>query len=229
MHEELATLDAVAQHDRELRDLARRIEKAQGVLADMQAAHAAAEALHTERTQAHRELRRAEKAAERKIGLYKQRRQSAIHVLENGLGDTDAAQRQIDQCENILDETETEVLELLEQQETLEALIAEALAGRDEAAATLAEVEQTVPADVAALEAETSTVRAARELEFAKLDPSIQARYTALAARKRVAVVRIERGSCSACQRVVQPQHLADLKRGRVIPCYGCHRWLVPV
>ena len=110
MNEELKTLGIVGALDRTLRGLERKAQKARDVLAAMESAHASAVAALDARKAEHKALRNAEKAAERKMTLYRQRRQSAVHALENGLGDTDAAQRQIDQCGSILDETQPETL-----------------------------------------------------------------------------------------------------------------------
>jgi predicted nucleic acid-binding Zn-ribbon protein len=229
MNEELKTLGIVGALDRTLRALDRKAQKARDVLAAMEGAHAKAVAALDERIAEHKDLRKAEKAAERKMTLYQQRRQSAVHALENGLGDTDAAQRQIDQCSAILDETETEILGLLENQDTAATQVAGAESALKEAATALSGVQQTVPADLAALHTKASGVRQERNVAFARLEAPTRDRYESLATRKGTAVARIERGCCSACQRVIQPQHIADLKRGRIIPCHGCYRWLVPV
>ena len=66
-----------------------------------------------------KDLWREEKRTEESIRSYQTQRGNAVRALEQGVGSSDAAERQIEQCERILDELETTTLELMEQQEQL--------------------------------------------------------------------------------------------------------------
>lgn len=209
-----ATDAALREADRSLDEAREQLilkEKALAALTDERAA---------QRAEEHR--------LEREMHRYRDRRASALRVLEGGGGDPEAAARQLAQVDEILDRHETELLQLLEAADALNERLARAEAALAVARDELARLEAEHPERTAELRARRDELVRAREQELAAVDPALKARYEMLVARKGTAVARVERGACSACRQVVQQQHLTDLARGLVEPCRGCGRWLVP-
>jgi predicted nucleic acid-binding Zn-ribbon protein len=228
LHPELILLEALAVADR---DIARadhataeaHRERAQAVAAVEAAARSVEQAEDTAR-----QLRDSLAALADKARLYEQRRAGALRALETGAGSADAAQRQLEQCEAILDETETAQLEALERQDSA----AEAVRGAHElAAAERASLEATDAALPSRL-SEASAARAeAEERRTAAREPlpaHTLSRYDALQARRGTAVAYIEDGACRACRRTAGKGQEQEILRGRLEACRSCGRWLVP-
>lgn len=228
MHPDLERLSRIDAIDRERRRLSARVE------AETTAHREATEAV--ERAErALRDLQQQRQAGvdeerelSRKLHRYRDRRTSALRVLESGQGDPDAAQRQLDQCDAIIDETETAVLELLERQDALSGSLEAAEAALSATRDHLEALANALPATLEGLRAELAEREDERQRELAALDASTADRYERLVARRGTAVARVEGGACSACRRVIQAQHLADLRRGLIQPCHSCNRWLIP-
>ncbi|KKP29613.1 MAG: hypothetical protein UR12_C0005G0044 [candidate division TM6 bacterium GW2011_GWF2_30_66] len=51
-------------------------------------------------------------------------------------------------------------------------------------------------------------------------------KYEILGARVADPIVTVDRGSCSACYYDVTPQHMVELKNGKLVQCKGCYRFL---
>lgn len=170
----------------------------------------------------------AQKGLQRKLNDYRNNRASAVRLLETGQGDAEAAQRQIDRCEALIDDAETEVLELLEQADTLEAQVVEASAAVEGSTERLAQLDVSVPEEIAQLQASMADLTEQRQALLAELPREIGSRYEHWRARNKWAVARIVGKTCDACRMEVQPQHRADLRKGRIAPCRGCHRYLIP-
>ncbi len=228
MHEDLQHLDRLDTLDREHWKRESRIHQLRSELAETGATLAARQAALAQAEAALEANRVDEKAVQRKLTEYRGNRASATRLLETGMGDPEAAQRQVDRCDELIDDAETSVLELLQSRDGLTST-------RDAAAAEVAEtrdrvetLKRDVPAEVATLEGEMAGLVADRSTVFEALPRDIKSRYDGWRARRKWAVARIVRGACDACRMEVQSQHLSDLKRGLIVPCRGCHRWLIP-
>lgn len=229
MHEVLALLVQIDERDRAIYALQRSVAKEQGLLDDAQTqAGRALEILGAADTALERS-RKTEHELSRKAHMYKQRRASALRVLESGIGDISAAERQLEQCEAILDDTETDQLELMDRQDTERVAQAAATTALQAARAAVAAQEARVPPELARLQGEITAEQAARATVLAKLPRETRARYQTFQDKRRWAVAKVTNGACGACRMVVPAQQLADLKRGvPPEPCRGCHRWIVP-
>ena len=60
----------------------------------------------------------------------------------------------------------------------------------------------------------------------AQLHKEELARYDALMVRNRRPVSPLVRDTCKACNRVQVARAIQELKRGRLVQCAGCGRWL---
>ncbi len=227
MHVDLEQLTQIAVLDRRLQQLDTAIKKDEKRRVDAEQ--------HAQKTGAHLKskqdalagTKRDEHAHQRKLHLYRDRRASAIRILESGVGDFTAAERQVSQCDEILDDTETLLLEALEEHDTLDEDIEQAAAGVADADQGLGVVVEETKAAIARCNAEWREIVAEREVLWTALDREFHAKYENLLRRKKYAVAPIYQGACAGCQRVVQRQEVADLKRGLMKTCRGCHRWLV--
>ncbi len=228
MHEDLARLERLDTLDRDIASRKTEIAKLAQHLADAEAGATAAASAHEAAAAAVTENDKAQKANNRRTREYEQRRDSAIRILEMGSGDPDAAQRQQESCEALIDDAETEMLELMEQADLMKAALSAAETAKRDAEATLEAAREEVPVKTAALEAEIADLEAKRPPVLAELPADIRSRYEAWRARNKWAVARIERNACKACRIEIRSQHLTDLRKGRMEPCRGCHRWLVP-
>ena len=124
---------------------------------------------------------------------------------------------------------ETEVLEQLDEEQTLtaaqpkiEAALAEAQAMADQRLRSIAAEEEQVKGEVAALEAQRAGLLPA-------LPAGTRSRYERIReSRGGRAVVPILKGACGGCYRGQPPQVLQEARRGdRVLVCDGCGRMLV--
>ena len=228
MHEDLERLDRIDRLDRGRAKRQAEVVKAQDNWERARAELAQKETARAACATAVEDNRAAQKALQRKIGEFVKRRTSAERLLASGQGDPEAAERQVDRCTALIDDVETEMLELLEAQDALQAALDAAEAEREGAAQHLAGLDDTVPEQVRTLEAEAARLATEQDALMAELPSDLASRYQAWRARKKWAVARVVRNACDACRMEVQPQHRSDLRRGRIAPCRGCHRWLIP-
>ncbi len=228
MHEDLERLDRLDRLDRDrfrqdlkIKELRSEHEALRATLGEQEAVLGARQGAVDENATGQRGL-------QRKLSDYRNSRASAVRLLETGQGDAEAAQRQIDRCEALIDETETELLELLEQADALEALVSEASAAVAASRERLAQLDGSVPEEIAKLQASMASLTEQRRALIDTLPRELVSRYEHWRARGKWAVSRIVGKTCDACRMEVQPQHRSDLRRGRIAPCRGCHRYLIP-
>ena len=227
MNEDLAKLTAIAVLDRRLQALDTSIKKQEKRLSDATKRVQDVEADLAGKRDALSALKTEEHALQRKLHLYKDRRDSAIRILESGVGDFTAAERQVEQCDGILDDTETLLLEALETHDGLDEDIREREAAQVDAKQGLEVVTTEATTIIDACNAEWRDIVARREVDWESLDREFHHKYENLLRRKKYAVAPIYQGACHGCQRVIQRQEAADVKRGLLMTCRGCHRWLV--
>lgn len=219
--ERLDRLDReIARATHELAKLAARAEERRAAVREAQARQlAATTALDTNRA--------AERAAARKIEEFRGSREAAMRVLTTGVGNAEAAQRQLERCDTLIDESETAMLELLEQQDALTADKQAADAALNSAQVALTEEERVQPEQIAHLEQARAHSTLERAEAAADLPSDLRNRYESFRERGRFAVARVRDGSCDTCSMAVQAQMVADLKRDKLVACHGCHRWLI--
>jgi predicted nucleic acid-binding Zn-ribbon protein len=227
MNEDLAKLTAIAVLDRRLQALDASIKKHQKRLDDSKQRVQKVETDLQSKREALTALKNEERSLQRKLHLYRDRRNSAIRILESGVGDFTAAERQVAQCDDILDNTETLLLEALETHDALDEDIEQREAALVDAQAGLTVVTAESTSTIDACNAEWREIVAKREVDWATLEREFHHKYENLLRRKKYAVAPIYQGACHGCQRVIQRQEAADVKRGLLMTCRGCHRWLV--
>ena len=228
MHDDLATLHTVHAQDQTLDHLHQQMQKAHKSLLAAEAEVKAASQHLDDRQNAAKMSRHEELALHDKVRTYEHQRGMGIRALEQGAGNPDAAERQIEQCDRILDDAETTILQLMEDQERMTEEIGAAEFALAEVTKILESREQEVPTQIEAHRSAYRDQKTTRDDVFGQLDPELQNRYEKLRKRKGSAVSLIKEKACHRCGRVVQPQHLGDILGGKLVPCHGCSRWLFP-
>ncbi|MFT7520584.1 MAG: putative nucleic acid-binding Zn-ribbon protein [Kiritimatiellia bacterium] len=167
-----------------------------------------------------------EKQAARETQLYEKRQAAAVRALETGLGDPDAAERQVDQCQNIIADLETKQLELMEDadstQELIEAAERQVASNHD----VLTKLEQNKPRLMLAEDVVIREETDKRVLLYAQLPRERQDRYDILRKKRGTAVSRVVDGYCRACRVKVPVMEFSDVRRGLLKSCGGCGRVL---
>lgn len=228
MHEDLERIVAIDRLDRSSDQIRRTRNAARQRLNDARTALEAAKTALTEAEATLEANRVEERALSRRLSDARQAQQRALRVLETGVGDPEAAQRQHDRSGALIDELETGMLEVLETQDTLIEARDLATRTRDAQITAVAEAESALPPAESEAEAALAADAAARAPLYDGLPTELQQRYDDQRAKRRWAVARIREKACNACNTVVQQQHVADLKRGLIRPCMGCGRFIVP-
>lgn len=227
MQTELDLLLPVARADDALADLRERISRAEAKVAAAAAVAAEREqrvaAIEVEHMGLRREERKHQEALRKAEGLRKQ----ANDALAAGLGDAAAAERQIERCSEIIDQSETAILEILGQRDDLDREALAVAAELAEARATHARVVGETAPQLQSWRNEAAAREAVRGRALEGVPDHLVQVYTELRRSRGRAFARIERESCSACSWVVPVQRRLDLRSGRVLPCDGCGRWLV--
>ncbi|MEZ4238893.1 MAG: hypothetical protein R3F59_22625 [Myxococcota bacterium] len=225
----LGQLQQLHEIDREIAGHQAAIDKANRKLADAEQAVAAAGTARDEAAAALEANRAEERAGLRRLEDLRRSRASALRILESGAGSAEAAERQLENCDALIDEGETAQLELLEAQDGLVAALKKAESALSASQADLRLRAGEAPEVVAEHAAAKAAREAARGPVADALPRDVKERYQSFRQRGRWAVARVKADkTCEACAMVVQPQMVADLARGRVVACHGCHRWLLP-
>ena len=227
MHPDLERLGRVHELDRQLRKLDEGARKQRAILIDSKAAMQRLAEQFDDLNRQVSASKTTEHEAQRKAKRYQDRRSSAQRMLDQGMGDPDAAQRQVEQCNEILDELDTDLLEQMECQDALDAQHASNAAARQATQDVQEAAAVSVPKILADLSTKRAKVQSERDGTYAPLENDLKYKYEQLVVKKRTAVAILEKGVCSSCQIVVQNQQISDLKRGLIKPCRGCHRWLI--
>lgn len=228
MNPDLQLLAQLDELDRKLSSCAADITKRREAQAALESGHTqACTALAAAKAEVER-VKAEERATQRKLDDLAKSRASALKVLESGLGSTSAAERQLERCDQLIDETESAMLELLEAQDRAASALVRATGAEAEAQRALSQGQAEIPRAIEQLEAQSALARAEHTKLHGQLATDLRSRYDGFRSRGRYAVARIHSGGCDACSYTVQPQMIADLQRGRMVTCQGCHRWLIP-
>ena len=172
------------------------------------------------------ELQKRDRALQRKLETYNRQQASANRILEQGLGNPIAAEKQFKQCASIIDDIETELLEVMDchdqaitQREHREQQVSHA----DSGYTTLA---TNSPETRTALTNQKNELSVSRKHAVSQLDRDILNRYEQLRRAKGTAVASIRTDCCRACQMSIPMQDLSDVRRGLIVHCRRCGRWL---
>jgi predicted nucleic acid-binding Zn-ribbon protein len=122
---------------------------------------------------------------------------------------------------------EEEVLELLEQGDEAAKSVAEAEKLFKAAEAAHQEERSEKEAQLAKLERELASLRAARKAQASRLDKDLFQQYTRLAKSRGDVVVAVQNGSCTGCGIALTPQAHNEVRRNdRMFVCPSCNRIL---
>ncbi|MEQ1502698.1 MAG: hypothetical protein ABMB14_10735 [Myxococcota bacterium] len=226
MNDDQVTLERLDALDR---DVARLDTEAAGLrtrLSDAETGLTAAETARATAAQALEASKTEERVHQRRVEELRGSRGAALRVLETGIGNADAAQRQLEKCDALIDEAETAVLTQLEAQDALNATLDHADRVLATARTTLTLAKAEVPPKLDQNASARITRLAGRSTLLEALPNDLRQRYEGFRSRGRWAVAKIKADVCEACAMTVQPQMAADLRKGRLVACHGCHRWL---
>jgi len=171
-----------------------------------------------------------EAALERRLKAYLGRRDTTQRLLDQGLAvDFTAASRQLEQCSAIVDELETELLELMEQKDDAERLLVEERDRANDAKVAAEKHAQMRCTKDAELVSRAQTLTGERQARWKEIKPTFLNSYKVLRQRQRTALSVILDGNCSECHISVAPQMALEVLSSRkVLLCRSCHRFLIP-
>ena len=229
MHDDLIQLLALNDADDALDTAKARLSAAKSAV---KKATQQRDAALTTRDEAQAELDAAkaeERALNRKVEQYEARRATATRALEMGAGDPDAAERQISQVSQILDDSETLILELMEKQEGLTEVRDAKQKELDAQESALKAAIEAAPAAIAETTAQEASASAERDHVRAQVRKDMVVHYERVRQRKRKPVVRLNGRTCPSCQLMIGAARVSELKRGviDILVCPGCHRIVV--
>jgi predicted nucleic acid-binding Zn-ribbon protein len=139
-----------------------------------------------------------------------------------------AFQHEIEYCEKEIRKAEDRILELMGEGEALDKNVKTAEASLKTERAQV-EAEKTEARERTAVDQKASAELLAERAESVKvMTPAVYQRYEKVRqARKGVAIAEVVGGRCTACQIVLRPQFMQDLRRGESIhSCESCQRLL---
>ena len=139
-----------------------------------------------------------------------------------------AFQHEIEYLQNEIRTAEDRILELMSESESLEAAVKTADVAL-KAERQLVETEKSHARDrTAADQTQLQQLTAERAEAAAKLPPATLAEYARIRRKwNGVVIAEATTGRCAACQIVLRPQYLQDLKKGEnLMTCESCGRFL---
>ena len=139
-----------------------------------------------------------------------------------------AFQHEIEYIEKEIRAAEDRILELMAESEPLDANVKKAEAALKEEKISVEGEKKTARERTAADQAQLDQLHAERTEAAKKLPPATLSNYDRI--RKKwhgIAIAEAVDGHCSACQIVLRPQYVQDLKRGdQLMTCEVCGRFL---
>lgn len=230
MHPELVAISNLWQADVAVDRL--RAELDQLVAAEKSANEAVAslEATQAKKRAELEELRKQERALSRELDSYTERRNRTRAMLDNGTApDYAAAERQLNQCNTIIDDLENRGLTLLDGLEGLDAELKALAYDLVRANNKRAEVAAARAARQGPAQAELTEAQAHREHVAAELPNHWRSPYAELRRKRRPALVNMDGETCSVCFTRVPPQRIVEVRMGRAVHvCPGCQGFILP-
>jgi uncharacterized protein len=139
-----------------------------------------------------------------------------------------AFQHEIEYLQNEIRKAEDRILELMSESESLDAAVKKAEASLKEEKALVEAEKKRARESTADDQAQLTRLQAERTEAAAKLPAPTLAEYARI--RKKwngVVIAEATTGRCAACQIVLRPQYLQDLKKGEhLMTCESCGRFL---
>ncbi|MCB9687307.1 MAG: hypothetical protein H6738_14110 [Alphaproteobacteria bacterium] len=225
--DDVARLDRADVLDREQNRWSQDAERLRQALVEAEQGLKNAESVRGEANGRFEETRTEERGIQRRLDDLRAKHASALRMLETGAGSPEAAERQRQNCEHLIDEAETQMLELLETQDAARAALELAKSKVEQAERVLNTARKELPPRIDEAAAAATRLQAELEGVLGDLPPDLRSRYKGLREKGRWPVARIKDASCSACSMTAPPQTMVELKRGRLMSCHGCHRWLL--
>ena len=175
-------------------------------------------------------VRTEERRVMRKLDAYRKRVTTTRTMIDAGKApDYRLAEQQLRACLQIVDELETEALELMERRDDAEQVFEQAQSRYDRAlaAAKLAMVRERDR--IPAIDRELEDLDLARPALREGLAREHRAPFKTLLARKRSAIATLKSGACSLCNYGAPSQVVNEIEgHSRVHTCRNCGRFLLP-
>ena len=231
MHPDTARIAALWEVDHAIEGLKSEIKR---LYADVDAAKLAIVEAETALATREKELAAAkehERALSRKLAMYVGQRDRTKEMLDTGTApDYGAAKKQYEQCAAIADETESELLQAMEQSEA-------ATTARDAGTARLEQEKQRLASAVEirksrdhGLRVELESKTPIREERWKVLHPDDRTQYANLIRLGKEPIAEIRGKTCFACHTEVGPQVRTEIAQAKASHrCRGCQRWLIAV
>jgi len=171
----------------------------------------------------------AQRATDRELEDYIDKKKRAQKLIDTGAGDYAAAERQVAQCAAIIDQLETRSLELMDQRDGAESVL---VSSRRELAGRQAELEAArgkLAARDAPIRAELAAAFEHQRAVSPQLPASYRLHYDDLRRRKRIVLINVDDGCCSACAMRIPPQKFVEVQKFRAVhTCVGCGGYILP-
>ena len=136
-----------------------------------------------------------------------------------------AAQREIEQTRESVQNREQEIGKLIEAVQVKEKLLSERATELEVLRKSMDKDAETGRKKMAELEAKIAEIKVDRDKVAAGIRPDVLKRYGAIRMRRGLAVTTVRNGTCQGCNMNVPPQLYNVLQRGNTIEtCPYCHR-----